>query len=158
MQLFSVTIDKKTYSVPTSFCIFAKVIEKKVAEAKIALNEEWQKSEHIESKVTEDSFIYGNIYKKSQILGNWESRFIVIKTDGIYSYLDNNTAKTHTFEIPSETVKYIWTRFNFHQGFLIIKVKHGISKTEFAIPVTCFSNREARNWLYSFYRILPHTV
>lgn len=47
VQLFSVTIDKKTYSVPTSFCIFAKVIEKKVAEAQIPINEEWQKSEHI---------------------------------------------------------------------------------------------------------------
>lgn len=52
VQLFSVTVDKKTHSVPTSFCIFAKIIEKRVAVAKIAMNDEWQKSEHIEGKVT----------------------------------------------------------------------------------------------------------
>lgn len=91
-------------------------------------------------------------------MGNWESRFIVIKADGIYSYVDNKTAKPHTFEIQAETIKYIWTRFNFHEGFLIVKVKHGITKTEFAIPVTCFSVRDSRNWLYSIYRVLPQKI
>lgn len=38
---------------------------------------------------------------------------------------------------------------------LIIKVKHGGMKTEFAIPVLDFClNEDPANWLFSFYRLL----
>lgn len=44
VQLFSVTMDKKNYSVPTSFCVFAKIIEKKLKFANYSLDDSWQKS------------------------------------------------------------------------------------------------------------------
>lgn len=49
--------------------------------------------------------------KRSQVLGNWETRFVVVKKDGIYSYKDSMQEASYSFEISSESIKYIWTRF-----------------------------------------------
>ena len=37
-----------------------------------------------------NAFIYGKIYKKSQVLGKWDERFVVINKDGIFSYKSFN--------------------------------------------------------------------
>lgn len=49
----------------------------------------------------------------------------------------------------------MWTRFDMIDDYLIIKIKHGLSKTEFGIPLTQYSTRTVKNWLYGFYRTLP---
>lgn len=80
---------------------------------------------------------------------------MVVKKDGIYSYKNSMQEENYSFFINSESVKYIWTRFEKTDGYLIIKIKHGIFKTEFGIPLTQFSARSSNNWLYSFYRTMP---
>ncbi len=87
-HLISLSLDRKLYEVPAAYHIFAKLISQKLIREKN--NSTWEKSEHVLKSTTEDSFIYGNILKKSQVLGNWETRFVVIKKDGIYSYKDCN--------------------------------------------------------------------
>ena len=52
---------------------------------------------------------YGRLYKKSQVLGKWDERLIVIKNDGLYSYKSWN--EKHTMFISRYSVKEIWTRF-----------------------------------------------
>lgn len=153
IHLISLSLDKKLYEVPTAYHIFAKLISKKLSREKISST--WQKSEHMLKSATDDSYIYGNILKKSQVLGNWETRFVVIKKDGIYSYKDCNTQAPHSFYINNSNIKYIWTRFDIHEKFLVIKIKHGVYKTEFGIPITNYLIRNGSNWLYNFYRAIP---
>lgn len=71
IQLFSMDTNKKKFSLPSSFTIFAKIIEKKLELKNFTIDNKWRRSEHVESSVTKDSYIYGNILKKSQILNNW---------------------------------------------------------------------------------------
>lgn len=51
-------------------------------------------------------------------------------------------------------MKYIWSRLELESGFLVLKIKHGFAKTEFAIPVNNFACRGCKNWLFDFYRML----
>lgn len=39
----------------------------------------------------------------------WEQRYMVINTEGIFSY--KNVDDNYSFEIKKETIKYMWTRF-----------------------------------------------
>jgi hypothetical protein len=41
-------------------------------------------------EIVAGSFIYGKIGKKSQVLGNWEERLVVINKEGIFSYRKYN--------------------------------------------------------------------
>lgn len=34
----------------------------------------------------EGAIVFDRIFKKSQIIGTWEERFVIIKADGLYSY------------------------------------------------------------------------
>ena len=52
------------------------------------------------------------------------------------------------------SVKYIWTRFDFENNHLIVKIKHGLDKTEFGIPIMDFCVKNENNWLWAFYRML----
>lgn len=47
VNLFSLSLDKKFYGLPTAFYIFAKLIDKKLELNNLAADEDWQKSEHI---------------------------------------------------------------------------------------------------------------
>ena len=42
--------------------------------------------------------MFGNIYKKGQIRDQWNSRYAVIRDDGLYSFRSNNDSK-YTFKI-----------------------------------------------------------
>lgn len=44
--------------------------------------------------IINNSMISGKINKKSQVLGKWEERFIVINKDGIFSYKKFNEKYT----------------------------------------------------------------
>lgn len=63
------------------------------------------------------------------MLGNWEKRYVVIKRNGIYSYRNSSQDEPHSFYINNESIKYMWTRFEKIESFLIIKIKHGLYKT-----------------------------
>lgn len=47
----------------------------------------------------------------------------------------------------------MWTRFDLINDHLVIKLKHGLKKTEFGIPIANFSYPHYKNWLYYFYRL-----
>ena len=55
------------------------------------------------------SLIYGKINKKSQVLGNWEERFILINKEGIFSYKKFN--QKHSMFIAAGSINEMWTRF-----------------------------------------------
>jgi hypothetical protein len=59
-----------------------------------------------------NSFIYGRLNKKSQVLGKWEERFIVINKEGIYSY--KKFHEKHTIHIAVGSIKEMWTRLDIH--------------------------------------------
>ena len=92
------------------------------------------------------------IFKRSQHLKKWEARFITINPEGLFSYKSAN--EPPSFSIKAINAKYIWTRFDIHNQQLVIKIKHGIDQTEFAIPITNYCRKSMHNWLYGFYRMI----
>lgn len=92
------------------------------------------------------------MHKKSQFLGKWERRYIIINKVGLYSFKDI-TDPEPSFVIYGTSIKYIWTRFEVELRDLIVKVKHGNSQTEFAIPIVNFLEAK-NNWLYALYRLM----
>jgi hypothetical protein len=56
-------------------------------------------------------------------------------------------------------IRELWTRFDMHEGNLIVKVRHGAEKTEIAMPLTNYTARFCRgNWLYRIYRIVTAAI
>lgn len=90
----------------------------------------------------------GELMKKSQFFGKWAARKIVI-TDRIESY---RSAKC-TFEM--KNIREIWTRFDVVEHCLVLKVRHGLEKTELALPIVNYPARFCKNnWMYRIYRLL----
>ncbi len=99
-----------------------------------------------------NAFCKGFIYKKSQFLGNWELRFVVMNDEGLFYF--KNPTDNHSFSIKANSAKYLWTRFDIVNDRLVIKIKHGMEQTEFGIPVINYCIKNPQNWLYAFYRII----
>jgi hypothetical protein len=58
-----------------------------------------------------------------------------------------------------KNIKEIWTRFDFYEGCLVLKVRHGSDKTEVALPIVNYSARFCRdNWMYRIYRLLSASL
>lgn len=90
----------------------------------------------------------GELLKKSQFFGKWAARKIVI-TDRIESF---RCAKC-TFEM--KNIREIWTRFDVVENCLVLKVRHGLEKTELALPIVNYPARFCKNnWMYRIYRLL----
>ena len=91
--------------------------------------------------------IEGRIFKKSEVLGDWELRFVKINRLGLRSSKALNSAVS--LEILG--TKEIWTRFEEIKGgnFLVVKLWYGIIKEEFAVPV-----KNCLSWLYHFLHLL----
>lgn len=94
----------------------------------------------------------GLIFKRSQHFKKWEPRYIAINSEGLFSYKSVNDAPS--FSIKAVSTKYIWTRFDIHNQQLVIKIKHGLEQTEFAIPISNYCRKNAQNWLFGFYRMI----
>ena len=108
----------------------------------------------VEEEEEVDRFVMaGDILKKSQFVGRWDLRKVVI-TDRIESFKNDIS----TFEISN--IKEIWTRFDVHKDNLIVKLRHGLLKTELAIPLANYSYRFSKhNWLYRIYRLISaHSI
>jgi hypothetical protein len=98
------------------------------------------------------AIVFGNILKKSQILGNWETRFVYINNKEIGS--SKKPYNKPSMTIPAASISEIWSRFNVENNNLLnIKIMYNSgTKTEFAIPISNFTDE--LNWLYCFYRII----
>ena len=97
-------------------------------------------------------FCQGMIFKRSQHLKRWESRYIAINPEGLFSYKSPN--ESSSFSIKAVNAKYIWTRFDIHNQHLVIKIKHGLERTEFGIPINNYCRKSTSNWLFGFYRMI----
>lgn len=141
-------------NLPLCFAWFASILMSKLLTNKVYFSEvnEMLNRSQVHTEYFQESYIHGFIYKKSQVFGKWERRFIIINKQGLYSFKDQNEVKP-SFTIKAEDMKYMWTRFDIEMGDLIIKVKYGSSKTEFAIPIVNFMERRS-NWLFAFYRMI----
>ena len=94
----------------------------------------------------------GYLLKRSQYWKNWEKRYIVINKDGLFSY--RNLTEPPSFVIFARDAKYLWTRFSIVEDCLIVKIKHGWSQTEFALPIINFSIAQPGNWLLALYSLI----
>mgnify|MGYP000866549187 FL=1 len=141
-------------NLPLCFAWFASIMMSKLLTNNVYFSELGAIPERsqLHSEFFKDDYIHGFIYKKSQVLGKWDRRFVIINKRGLYSFKDQNEIKP-TFSINAEDMKYMWTRFDIEMGDLVIKVKYGSSKTEFAIPIINFMERK-NNWLFAFYRLI----
>ena len=140
------------------FSLFAQIVVTKLFYLGTDLSSvKWKKTSHVLPKVNVNAYIYGTIYKRSQLKLQWVERYVAIKESGIYSYhssLDTN----HTFFIPAGSIKYIWTRFDFIHSYLIVKIKYKFTQTEFGIPVCQFDSDFCQNWLLQFYRLIDRGI
>lgn len=89
---------------PLNYFIFAFVIQQKL----INMGKKLYKCSGpnvpgIPETLVKNSYNYGKIFKKSQILGKWEERLIVINRDGIFSYKKFN--EKHSMFIAGNSVK-----------------------------------------------------
>lgn len=50
-------------------------------------------------------------------------RYTAITPEGLFSYKSVN--EPFSYSIKAGTVKYIWTRFDFLENMLVIKLMHG---------------------------------
>lgn len=142
-------------NLPLCFAWYASILLMKLISKNIFFSElayEVRDRSQVHSEFFNDDYIHGFIYKKSQIFGKWERRFVIINRSGLYSFKDQTEIKP-SFSIKAEDMKYMWTRFDVEMGDLVIKVMYGSTKTEFAIPITNFMERK-HNWLLAFYRLM----
>ena len=89
---------------PLPYYIFAKIIQNRLRAFGILLKENFlEKTPGIPERMISKAKKYGKLYKKSQVLGNWEERFIVLNKDGIFSYKKFN--EKPTIVISASTIK-----------------------------------------------------
>lgn len=89
---------------PLNYYIFAFVIQQKLLNmGKKLFKCQPPNLPGIPEALAKNSYNYGKIYKKSQILGRWEERLIVINREGIYSYKKFN--EKHSMFISGASVK-----------------------------------------------------
>lgn len=145
------SISKEFLHVPVHYYIFSSILQQKLINMGLKLQKVGSSDvPGVPETIVKNSYIYGKIFKKSQILGKWEERLIVINKEGIYSYKRFN--EKHSMFISGTTLKEIWTRFEIEEHRLVIKILHSSTKTEFGIPLTEMVNKKC--WLYNFYALV----
>ena len=94
-----------------------------------------------------NSQVSGLIFKKSEVLGKWEKRFVKIGYMGLQSFKNQNTGPSLSINQTGE----LWTRFEYINGasFIVVKLKHSGIKIEFGIPC-----QNAVEWLRFFYSLV----
>ena len=68
--------------------------------------------------------VSGEIWKRSKYLKKWELRYTAISPEGLFSFKSPNDSK-HSYSINASTVQYLWTRFDFQDKMMVIKIMHG---------------------------------
>lgn len=68
------------------YVVFVAVVAKKLAMLGLKIYHLEKSLPGVPESVVKNSRIYGKIFKKSQIIGRWEERLVVINDLGIYSY------------------------------------------------------------------------
>lgn len=149
---FGADYQRELVGLPMQYIWFAKIINARM----VLLGFDLKNLSILDQKMANmwkgPAYIKGCIMKKSQHVKKWEERFVVINSEGLFSFKD--PSKKHSFMIKTSSVKYIYTRFEVHNKHLVVKIKHGGDKTELAIPVMDFCNKSLMNWIWAFYVML----
>ena len=118
------TMRSSKKELPDHYSWFAKIINAKLMSINIDLSKPFCHDKYTFESNLPNLLIKGKIYKKSQHLGNWCLRYVAINNEALYSYRDPKHSPT--LIIKNSKVRGIWTRFDIHNGYLIIKMRHGV--------------------------------
>lgn len=64
-------------------------------------------------ELREGALICDKIYKKSQVFGKWEERYVIVRPEGLYSY--KNLKEKPTMEIPLVQITELLTNFEWYK-------------------------------------------
>jgi hypothetical protein len=115
--------------------IFLKIIRIKLQSKEI----KWQPVERktpiqdYSLEQREGAVAFDLIFKKSQIIGAWEERFVIIKPDGLYSY--RSLKSKPTMFISLKEVKEVQTQFEIYKDLLVVKLVYNTTKTDFGLQM-----------------------
>lgn len=109
--------------------------------------------------------VEAEIPKLSTYLKKWERRRIAIAQGFPDDKEKSVTTGPPGFELRSykegkctfniKSIKELWTRFTMYNGYLTIKMHHGMEKTELGIPLLDYTNIcSTKNWLYMTDKLL----
>ena len=125
----------KEKEIHEAFYLFASIIASKMAlmgkkiAGKIELN-----SKGIPEQVIKNSQFYGKLLKKSRVISRWNEIFVVINSEGLIYF--KKIGDKPELLVPRGSVKELWTRFEFQDGWLIVKLFQGSHKIELGVPLT----------------------
>ena len=141
-HILKVTFDggEFAYSFPftDAYCMFYKTFWAKLASMNI----------HVDPNEDFINSCDGDCLKKSEIMGEWEPRYILLTSkNGLMSFRNRNEAPTLTIDSTHE----LWTRFLIigNKRYIVFKVWYGIVKEEIAVPL-----ERSVKWLKAFYSLL----
>lgn len=106
----------------------------------------------VPTHLKKNAIVFGNVMKKSQILGNWQNRFVYITQKQIGSSKKPN--QKPSMIISTDSISQLWSRFDIQgNNMLNIKIMYNSgTKTQFGIPISNLT--DDLNWLYCFYRVI----
>jgi hypothetical protein len=90
------------------------------------------------------------LLKKSRVINRWTEIFVVINKEGLVYYKKLN--EKGELLVPRSTIAELWTRFEFHDQWLVVKLFQGSHKIELGIPVQ--DELSAKGWLYHLYGLI----
>ena len=79
-------------NLPLCFAWYASILMTKLLTMNVYMSQISYQQDRLQlhNEYFRDDYIHGFISKKSQILGKWERRFIIINKRGLYSFKDQN--------------------------------------------------------------------
>jgi hypothetical protein len=151
IHTFSVSEEGAFFNFPLHYCWLAKLITEKLCLKGFDLAQPYVPAKPPSFVTAKNAIFDGILYKKSQVLGKWELRYVAITPSGVTSF--KNQASGETFSIKKESITELWTRFDIYEKMLVVKIQHS-KKTEFGIPIVNFCGQWENNWLWAFYKLV----
>lgn len=115
--------------------IFLRVVRAKLQAKEVKLQPVERKTavQEYSAEQREGAACFDRIFKKSQIIGTWEERFVVIKPDGLYSY--RSLKSKPTMFISLKEMKELQTQFEIYKDLLVVKLVYNTTRTDFGLPL-----------------------
>ena len=105
-----VNLFEKKFDMPLHYYIFARLVQEKLILSNIKLEENLdEKIPGLSEVMVGKAHKYGKLLKKSQYLGKWEERLIIIDEKGLFSY--KKPTEKPSMSIGRHTVSEILTKF-----------------------------------------------
>lgn len=101
-------------------------------------------------QILKNSFIHGKIFKKSRLISRWSEVLAVINKDGLH-YFKKPSDKGELLVVRGK-IEELWTRFEFQNEWLIVKLFENGHKIELGMPVE--DELTGKRWLYNLYRLI----